>query len=102
MPGHGLGTVCCLGDSYCLQGLLQHHFASAPWLPERCREQGILAVEKWGSSLGEDGETELCRNEPVAEQLCGKRREGYLHGDTRGHRAFISVIHALQCCLSVS
>lgn len=102
MPGRGLGTVVCLGDSHCFQGLLQHPFASTPWLPDRCKEQGILAVKKWGSSSGKDGETETCRNEPVAEQLCGKRRKGYLHGDTRGHRASISGIHALQCCLNVS
>lgn len=97
MPGRGLGTAC-LGDSCCLQGLLQHHFASTPWLLDMCRERGILAVKKWGSSLGGDGETETCRNEPVAELLRGRRREGYLHGDTGPSSVWFMLCNAASTC----
>lgn len=55
---------------------------STPWLLDRCREQGIPAVKKQGSSFREDGETETYKNEPVAELLCGKRREMGTAGDT--------------------
>lgn len=47
-------------------------------------------MKKWSSSLGEDEETEMCRNEPVAELLCGKRRRDTCMG-TAGDTGLPSV-----------